>query len=130
MKENAAANSISDFKIDEIVTLNKTPNPPSRSWKVRVPKRCENWMLEPKCYPEGWRFRKFDFHGPKRRAQATGQEDPVLRLAPRAVVTAAEEESMPGSSTTTEGTETTEVMATTGTGESATDSVMTTETSW
>ena len=75
---------------------------------------------------EIWRFRKFDFHGPKRRAQATGQEDPVPRLVPRAVVTeAAEEESTPGSSTTSEGMETTEVVATTGTGESAT-----TEKSW
>ena len=77
-----------------------------------------------------WMFRKFDFHGPKSRAPATGQEDPVPRLAVRAVVTAAEEESTPGSSTTTEGTETTEVVATTGTGEAATDSVMTMETSW
>ena len=39
LKENAAVNDILDFKVDEIVTLDKIPNPPSRAWKVRVPKR-------------------------------------------------------------------------------------------
>ena len=122
--EVAATNNVDDFRVDDIVTLNKTPNPPTRSWKVRVPKRFEKWMLDPNFHQEGWRFRKFELHGPKRGVQATGQEATSPRRAPRSppktvVSEATTEESMPGSSSS-ERMETTNEGATTATGESAT----------
>ena len=133
--EAAAAHNVSNFNVDDVVTLNKTPNPPSRSWKVRVPKRFDKWMLDPCFYQEGWRFRNFDLHGPKRGVQATGQEATLPRPAPRSppktVVTkatteATTEESTPRSSSL-EGMETTDEGATSGTGESVT---WTEEKSW
>ena len=80
-----------EFQIDDVVTLNKHPNPQTRSWKLRVPKRCESEALNPDNYPEGWRIRKFDIQGSKRGA--TGQEIPVPRKGhqspPKTVVTEA-----------------------------------------
>ena len=63
-------------------------------------------------------------------AQATGQEDPVPRFVPRAVVTTTEDEATAGTSTTTEVSETTEAVATTGTAEAAADIVMTLASGW
>jgi hypothetical protein len=99
LKENAAMNHIADFKVDEIVPLTKVPNPTSRSWKLRVPKRLETYMLSSHCYHQGWQFRKWDFHGPKRRTPTNGQVEMVPRILPRTMVT--EAEATMGTSTTT-----------------------------
>ena len=122
--EVAARNNVDDFRIDDIVTLNKTPNPPTRSWKVRVPKRFEKWMLDPNFHQATWSFRKFEPHGSKRGVQTTGHEATSPRRAPRSPPKTVEpeattEESMSGSSSL-ERMETTSEGATTATGESAT----------
>ena len=74
--------------MNNIVPLTKVENPRCRSWKLRVPARLQDYMLSVECYPVGWKFRKWDFHGPKQRKTTAGQRtqervEPVPRLVSR-----------------------------------------------
>ena len=44
---------IEDFVIDDVHPLTKEANPRSRSWKVTVPARLKESMLNPAMYPRG-----------------------------------------------------------------------------
>ena len=48
-----------DFKIEDIYLLTKDDNPRSRSWKVTVPARLTDTMMNPGMYVKGWNHRVF-----------------------------------------------------------------------
>ena len=68
--------NVEDFKIIDVTTLNKETNPMSRSWRVTVPARLKDLMLNPAMYPLGWGGRVF--HPGGRRQEAAGQGASVV----------------------------------------------------
>ena len=51
--------SVADFKVDDIHCLTKDDNPRSRSWKITVPARLSDAMMNPAMYYKGWSHRVF-----------------------------------------------------------------------
>ena len=59
LKQAADNIKVIDFKVEEVVCLTKEDRPRTRSWKVAVPARLKEVMLDPQMYPPGWTFRAF-----------------------------------------------------------------------
>ena len=59
LKQAADNIKITDFKVEEVICLTKEALPRTRSWKVTVPARLRDHMLNPEMYPAGWTFRAF-----------------------------------------------------------------------
>ena len=59
LNQAAENNKTTNFKVEEVVCLTKEDKPRTRSWKVTVPARLKEVMLDPQMYPSGWTFRAF-----------------------------------------------------------------------
>ena len=82
---------IPDFKVEEVVCLTKESHPRTRSWKVTVPARLSENMMQPEMYPAGWTFRPFTkwHNGPNKRPESGAKRPTVApgdQVAPGAKV--------------------------------------------
>ena len=64
---------VDNFKVIEIKCLTKQDNPRSKTWKVSVPTRLKDIMMDPSMYYNGWTHRVFTFRpDPRRNATSLG----------------------------------------------------------
>ena len=48
-----------NFLVDDVYCLTKDDNPRSKSWKITVPARLKETMMNPAMYYKGWSHRVF-----------------------------------------------------------------------
>ena len=71
----AASLSVENFDVLDVRCLTNHENPRSKSWKVSVPSRFKETMMNPDMYYDGWTHRVFTVRSDTRRNTPAGRRD-------------------------------------------------------